>query len=560
MPKGAQDNPQSALALQRLQPRCDQHQGCKESDVIARGIAVAAIIMLLGIGSTVIPSAVQAMLGKGPGPDRLLTIALLLNIVIVMLGSRRYRELTNEVALRRRAEEQAWLLAETDALTGLLNRRSLGPAANRLFAEAAAKGQAVALIMLDLDKFKQVNDLNGHAAGDTLLVEAASRLAELLPAGALLARIGGDEFACAVSYSPERPDQIDRLVERLIGAVARPVHFAGAEIETTISAGIAAHLPESSEDAPALLHNADIAMYHAKKRGRNRHCWFDPAMEQALRLRRELESRVRHGIAHDEFVPFYQKQVDLRTGQLTGFEMLARWEAAGLPRIGPNVFIPIAEEIGLIEALSESLIRKALIDARDWDPRLSLSINVSACQLRNPWFAQKLLKLMVTTNFPPSRLEIEITERALQENLALVGTTITSLKNQGVRIILDDFGTGQSALSRLRALPFDRIKIDRSLIATLNHCAESAAIVRSIVSLGEGLGLPITAEGIETEDALEQLCQFGDFRGQGYLYGQPQSGEATRLALSQQGLAPPSANPAAGEAGDGDALPAARIA
>ena len=560
MPKGAQDNPQSALALQRLQPRCDEHLGRTESDVAARGIALAAIIMFVGIGSAVIPDAIHAMLGDGPGPDRLLTTALLLNIAIVMLGWQRYRELTDEVAARRRAEEKAWLLAETDALTGLLNRRSLGTAANRLCQEAAQQGKAVAIIMLDLDKFKQVNDLNGHAAGDTLLVEAASRLAEILPEDALLARIGGDEFACAVSYAPERPHQIDHLVERLIGAVARPVHFAGAEIETTISAGIAAHLPDSSEEAPALLHNADIAMYHAKKRGRNRHCWFDPAMEQALRLRRELESRVRHGVAKDEFVPFYQKQIDLRTGELTGFEMLARWESAGPPQIGPNVFIPIAEEIGLIEVLSESLIRKAFIDARDWAPRLSLSINISACQLRNPWFAQKLLKLMVETNFPPSRLEIEITERALQENLGLLGTMITSLKNQGVRIILDDFGTGQSALSRLRALPFDRIKIDRSLITTLNHSAESAAIVRSIVSLGEGLGLPITAEGIETEDALVRLCQFGDFRGQGFFYGQPQSAEDIRQELGVQGLAQRPVVSADYDPADEAVLPAARIA
>ena len=545
MPKDGQDIPQAALVLPRVQSVCAKRPVRSGTDLVALGIAVAAIIMLIGIGGNVVPAAIDAMLGNGPPPNRLLLNAFLLNMALVLLGWLRYRELTEEIADRSRAEEKARLLAETDALTGLLNRRSLGPEADHMFAEAAARGEAVAIVMLDLDKFKQVNDANGHAAGDTLLIEAANRLAAILPPGALLARIGGDEFACALPYSPRHPETIDYMVERLIDVVARPVRFAGAEIETTISAGVAGHMPDSTADARTVLHNADIAMYHAKKRGRNRHCWFNPAMEEEMRFRTVMEAAIRRGLANDEFVPFYQKQVDLQTGRLTGFEMLARWETDDLGHIRPDQFIPVAEEIGLIEELSEQLIRKALLDARDWSPELSLSVNISACQLRNPWFAQKLLKLLVEANFPANRLEIEITEEALMQNMALIRTMTTSLKNQGVRIILDDFGTGNSSLSRLRALPFDRLKIDRSLVATMNVSIESAAIVKSIISLGEGLGLPITAEGIETPEAMSRICSFGDVRGQGFLYGQPQSAQDMKADLAALGMlnAPAAARP-----------------
>lgn len=561
MPKDGQDIPKSTPLKPRSQSGCKKHPGRNGTDLLALGIALAAIIMLVGIGSNVVPAAIAALLGKGPAPDRLLLNAFLLNMALVLLGWLRYRELTEELASRRSAEQKARLLAETDALTGLLNRRSLSPAADKMFADAAKRGEAVAIVMLDLDKFKQVNDCNGHAAGDALLIEAANRVTAILPPGSLLARIGGDEFACALPYSPSRPEAVDYLVERLIDAVARPVRFAETDIETTISAGIAGHLPSSAEDARSVLHNADIAMYHAKKRGRNRHCWFNPEMEEETRFRTVMESAIRRGLENGEFVPFYQKQIDLHTGQLTGYEMLARWETAELGSVGPEQFIRVAEEIGLIDELSDQLIRKALNDARDWDPSLSLSINVSPYQLRNPWFAQKLLKLLVENNFPANRLEIEITEGALVENVGLVRTMITSLRNQGVRIILDDFGTAHSSLCRLRSVSFDRLKIDRSLIATMDHSIESAAIVKSIIALGEGLGLPITAEGIETPEMLARICSFGEVRGQGFLYGQPQTAENTRAELSALGLLnSASADISKVELSDHAPLPAARTA
>lgn len=549
------------LPAQRQLPGAEGKSEPRGTDFVTRGIALSAIIMLVWIAGGVIPPTIAELSGRGPGPDHMLVSALLLNIALVLLGWRRYRELTEELADRCRAEEKARLLAETDALTGLLNRRSFSPAADRLFAHAAENGLAVAIVMLDLDNFKQVNDTNGHAAGDTLLIEAAQRLAAILPTGSLLARIGGDEFACAVCYSPARPGEVDLMVERMSDMVARPVRFAGFELETTISVGVAGHQPGSCEDALAVLHNADIAMYHAKKRGRNRHCWFDPAMEQELLYRNRLEAALRRGIANDEFVPFYQKQIDLKTGLAAGFEMLARWESREFGELGPDVFIPLAEESGLIEALGEQVIRKALVDASAWDSHLTLAVNISSCQLRDPWCAQKLLKLLIEANFPPSRLEIEVTESALTDKLGNVRTTIASLKNQGIQITLDDYGTGQSSLSQLRTLPFDRVKIDRSLISTVEANNESAAIVTSIVSLGEGLGLPITAEGIETPDMLAKIASLGIGRGQGYLFGAPQTASEVRSSLADTGwLMDDRAAPSDLEVGAWDAPAAARMA
>jgi predicted signal transduction protein with EAL and GGDEF domain len=289
-------------------------------------------------------------------------------------------------------------------------------------------------------------------------------------------------------------------------------------------------------DAQALIHNADIAMYHAKKQGRNRHYWFEAEMASELRFRSELETGIRRGIARGEFVPYYEQQIDLETGAISGFEMLARWESPNLGLVGPDIFIPIAEEIGLITELSEQLIAQALRDAAEWNPALTLSVNISPIQLRDPWFAQRILKLLVEANFPPSRLEIEITETCLHENMGVVRSLITSLKNQGVSISLDDFGTGYSSLAQLQALPFDRIKIDRSFVSALGENQDSATIVEAITSLGRGMHLPITAEGIETADVLKEIKSFGKFKGQGYYYGRPADAKQIRELLAERGL------------------------
>ena len=510
--------------------------GRSNRDIVTLGVASAAIILFVGNGGSVLPQIVRSMVGDGSGPDRLLINALLLNIALVIFGWRRYRDLSAEIAERRKAEALARDLTEHDALTGCLNRRSIGAAASALATTAKARGDLVAFIMLDLDRFKQVNDVNGHAAGDCLLGEAAERIRQALPPEALLARLGGDEFAVILPFAPARTDEVERLAEALIAKVAQPVQFGDFELETTISAGISRTEPGQPADIQAQLHMADIAMYHAKRNGRNRFAWFEANMESEQRFQSEVAAGVRRGIPLGEFVPYYEKQIDLESGSITGFEMLARWNSPKLGMVNPDIFIPVAEEIGVIGELSESLIRQALRDAKNWDPKLTLSVNISPVQLRDPWFAQKLLKILVEANFPPSRLDVEVTESCLHENVGLVRSLITSLKNQGITVSLDDFGSGYSSLSQLRTLPFDRIKIDRSFVMSLLDDKDSATIIQSIIALGEGLGLPITAEGIENEAVLAELRRFGKFKGQGYLYGFPEPADRTEAELAQLDL------------------------
>ena len=505
-------------------------------DVVALGIAVAALLLFVGTGGSLMPKIVRSWLGTGAPPDPQLTTAVLLNIALVIFGWRRYADLQREVDERRKAEAWAQELASIDPLTGCLNRRSGVPAIAALLVEAAAQRREVAVLMVDLDNFKQINDLHGHAMGDCVLTETAGRLAASLPEGGVLARIGGDEFVCALPYDVTARDAVDRLAAQLVDTVSSPIEEREAILEATVSIGIAASGDDTQSakalDADALIHRADIAMYHAKKRGRNRFYWFEAQMESELRFRAELESGIRRGIPAGEFVPYYEQQIDLETGELVGFEMLARWRSPQFGLVCPDIFIPIAEEIDVIGELSEGLIHQALRDAREWDPKLTMSVNISPIQLRDPWFAQKLLRMLVDADFPPSRFEIEITESCLHENLGMVRTIITSLKNQGIRVSLDDFGTGYSSLSQLRSLPFDRLKIDRSFVNEISNDGAPSELVEAIVSLGRGLSLPVTAEGVETAAILAALRNIGPLKGQGYLYGMPEDAAATRERLS----------------------------
>jgi diguanylate cyclase (GGDEF)-like protein len=511
-----------------------------ERDVFALGIAVAAMLLLVATGRAVLPSAVRSLLGDSTAPDRVLVSALLLNIALIIFGWRRYRELTREIAERRRAEDQARLLAATDPLTQCLNRRSMIEATEALRTAAAERGEAIAYCMIDLDNFKQINDMYGHTCGDAVLVKLCERLRALLPREARLARLGGDEFAFVMAYPVGHTDRIDDLVIGLFANLAEPLEVLDITLELTISIGLATDhddegLPGPVIEAGTLMHHADMALYHAKKQGRNRHFWFEPSMEHELRFRNQLETGIRRGINQSEFVPYYEQQIDIDSGELVGFEMLARWKSEQLGLVSPEIFIPIAEEMGLITQLSEQLMDRAFADAREWDDSLNLSINISPVQLRDPWFAQRLLKRLVAANFPPRRLEIEITESCLHENLGLVRTMITSLRNQGVQISLDDFGTGYSSIEQLRSLPFDRIKIDRSFISELRKPSGQSRLVDAIIAMGRLLDLPLTAEGVENEQILTALRAMGKLKAQGYVYGKPETAEEVRRRLSAVG-------------------------
>ena len=524
------------------QDRSDGHYTIAKADkdIIGLGVVVAMIVLIIATGSSALADAVTALISDGQPRNQMLSAALLLNVALLMFGFRRYRDLTAEVRQRRQAEEMSRSIAQTDPLTGCLNRLTVDEALQAMITSARRTGHEVVAIVIDLDHFKRSNDVHGHLTGDAVLLEASRRIRSALPDGSIIARLGGDEFACAAIYDPDHVTAIDRLVLRINQLVARPIVIDHLSIEVTASVGLAStateHTAEPAKLATALLHHADLAMYQAKKSGRNGYRWFDAGLERELRYRNELERGIREGIPAGEFVPYYEKQIDLDSGELTGFEMLARWKNPRRGLLSPDIFIPVAEEIGLISDLSESLIRQALSDAREWDPRLTLSVNISPIQLRDPWFAQRLLKLLQEANFPPHRLDIEITESCLHENIGMVRTLITSLRNQGIRISLDDFGTGYSSFAQLRTLPFDRIKIDRYFVSNLDSNKDSATIIGAISSLGKGLGLPITAEGIETSAVLDELRKYGSFKGQGYLYGQPSDAQSVHTMLANQNM------------------------
>jgi diguanylate cyclase (GGDEF)-like protein len=511
-----------------------------DRDLIVLLVVFAAILLFVAVGAVAVPQAIAAVFFGGPRTEDLLMSTLLLNIALIIFGWRRYRELRLEIDVRRQAEEQARLLAELDPLTGCLNRRSMAAATEQLRTAARGRGQTVCYCLIDIDLFKQINDVYGHVAGDAVLVELCERFRKVLPKDARLARLGGDEFAIIAPYDLGKHERIDDLVIRLFEQASVPVALERATIETTICVGIANDEPLGGEaqelSAETLMHRADMAMYQAKKNGRNRYFWFEPGMESELRFRNELEIGIRRGLQEGEFEPFYEQQIDLETGELVGFEMLARWRSPHLGSISPEVFIPVAEEIGVINELSEQLMQRAFVDAREWEERLSLSINISPVQLRDPWFSQKLLKMLVAARFPAHRLEIEITESCLHENVGMVRSMITSLRNQGVKISLDDFGTGYSSFEQLRTLPFDRLKIDRSFVAELRDNPGQSRIVDAIVSLGRGLNLPITAEGVEDESILAMLKDMGGLKAQGYVYGKPENAEQVRQRLRLAGL------------------------
>tara|TARA_R110000824_G_scaffold67753_1_gene175394 strand:+ start:450 stop:2093 length:1644 start_codon:yes stop_codon:yes gene_type:complete len=506
-------------------------------DVVTGIVVTFAILMFMGTGGTVLSDAIASLSGQPREVDNMLASAFLLNIALILFGWRRYKDLANEIEERAAAEQRAHSLAVTDPLTGLLNRRTIEEETAELVDAAQRSEKSIAFMMLDLDNFKSINDVHGHNAGDVVLKQVATRIASVVPPKNLLARLGGDEFACAFIFDPEQPEMVERIADDLIDAIASPIIENGTHLVVTTSIGMSRYDPEA-DCVDALMRQADIAMYSAKKQGRNRHCWFDEIMEKELQTRNSLETEMRAGIPKGEFVPYYEQQIDLATGKLTGFEMLCRWDSRTQGLISPEVFIPIAEETGMIGDLSLSVLRQSFDDAKHWDPGLSISVNISPVQLLDPWLAQKIVKLLVETGFPANRLEIEITESALFENLSLAQSIVGSLKNQGIKIALDDFGTGYSSLAHLRALPFDRIKIDRSFVTSILLNSESKAIVKAITGLGESLGMTITAEGIEDKETESELRKIGCAKGQGWYYGRPLSVEQTREILAERHLLP----------------------
>jgi diguanylate cyclase (GGDEF)-like protein len=423
------------------------------------------------------------------------------------------------------AQKKAQALARHDMLTGLPNRRVFSEALEDALEEARLGPAAYAVFLIDLDRFKPVNDSFGHPAGDVVLMIVADRLRKVVRKNDTVARLGGDEFA--IIFGPERNSEritetARRLAKEVLATIRAPIALGENQIGIDGSIGIAI-CPADGTDAESLLRAADIAMYKAKRAGRGTLRFFEQSMDVELRARADLESEVRRAVAGEEIKPFYQPLIDLATGKLLGFEILARWHHPTKGIVLPEVFIPVAEELGVIGHLTSRILHRACLDARAWPQDLMLSLNVSPLQLKDHLFPPQLLIILNETGFSPRRLEIEITESALISDLETAKAVLCAIQAMGVKIALDDFGTGYSSLYHLRELSLDKVKIDRSFVQSMQNDPESYKIVNAILSLTRSLGLPATAEGLEDAEAVRQVIEAGCEVGQGHYFGKAMS-------------------------------------
>lgn len=448
--------------------------------------------------------------------DDLIFVAFVLGFALMVYGFRRHQDLLLEIKARAIAEREAQDLARHDPLTGLPNRRFFAEQLDECLRAVSETGR-VAVLMLDLDGFKTVNDTHGHAAGDKALREFARRVSVVLHADEVLARIGGDEFAIIMPKIASL-DEPTNLARRIAAAVAEPFVIDDATVHFGVGVGIAI-APNDGRKSDELVRRADRALYRAKAAGRSTVRFFEPAMDTYVERRIQIERELRRAIASDVVVPNYQPLVLLDSNRIIGFEALARWEHDDLGAIQPSVFIPIAEETGLINVLGDQLLRRACLDANTWPRDFVLAFNVSAVQLRDPTLGLRILSILGQTGFSPNRLEIEITESALVDNIGVAKTVIDDLRLAGVRIALDDFGTGYATLTQLLSFHLDKIKIDQSFVSLLEKSDDSLVIVRAILGLAKGFGLTTTAEGIEDAGQLALLKANGCAEGQGYLFG-----------------------------------------
>ena len=447
--------------------------------------------------------------------DEVVPAILALGIGSTFFAFRRLVDQHAEIKRRIAAEQHVARIAMHDPLTGLPNRRLFGDRLDKAVARARRSDEQVAVLMIDLDRFKPVNDIHGHAAGDQLLIQIAERLQATLRDQDTLARMGGDEFA-VVQVALETPDSALRVARRLIAAIEAPFKVDGASVSVGLSIGIC--IFAGKDEAPdELIRRADIALLRAKQLRGSTFSFYEAEMDAHIARRATLERELREGLEDGQIGVAYQPIIDLETEKTIGVEALARWSHPLRGQVSPVEFIPVAEDSNLIAAVCETVLRQACRDAADWPPELMISLNVSPVQFRNGGLAQQILSILEEEGLPPERLEVELTENALIDDPLIATGILNTLKDHGVHTALDDFGTGYSSLAHLRDLAFDRIKIDRSFVSCLAEDPNSAAIVRAVLALGQSLGVPTTAEGIEEPVHLsalrEQGCQFG----QGFL-------------------------------------------
>lgn len=436
-----------------------------------------------------------------------------------------------DVTERRRAQEQIAHLARHDTLTGLPNRMHFHEGMDAALTRLQG-GECLAVLSIDLDDFKLVNDTLGHPAGDALLREAAERLNRCAGEHDLVARLGGDEFALLLWV--REPEDAAVTAQAILAALATPFDIDGEMVSIGASIGITI-APRDAQTADSLLHYADVALYRVKgDKGRDFR-FFEPAMDEALRQRREMKRDLSLALPRGELSVAYQPQIDIESNRLTGFEALLRWTSPTHGAVSPMEFIPLAEESGLIDTIGAFVLQEACGEAARWPETISLAVNLSPAQFRNRGVVRAVVDALEQTGLKPERLELEITESVLFDESAEALAALEELNRMGIRVALDDFGTGYSSLSYLRRFPFDKVKIDRSFIADLPGAEDSAAIVRAIIGLGRSLKTRVTAEGVETWEQLMMLRAEGCNEAQGYLFSRPLPQKQAR-ALAETGL------------------------
>ncbi len=419
--------------------------------------------------------------------------------------------------------------AQLDALTGLADRTEFNERLRDALAECAVvEGDpGLVVLLIDLDRFKAVNDSLGHAAGDTLLRAVAGRLRSALREGDVVARLGGDEFAAILS-PPLTHAVIAGTAARLVELLARPFLVDCGIANIGASIGAATATGADGLDAETLLRHADLAMYQAKADGRGRHRLFEPGMRERAEARRAIEFELRAALPLGQFELFYQPQMDLTTSRLVGFEALIRWRHPARGLVAPDAFIPLAEELGLIAAIGEWVLRTACAEASTWPAGLIVAVNVAAAQFENGRLVPSVLSALATSGLPGARLELEITETVLLKNSVSTMQQLNAIKLLGAQVSLDDFGTGYSSLTQLRSFPFDRVKIDRSF-------ADDPAVVRAVAALGASLGMRTTAEGVETAEQMSRLKRDGCTEAQGYLLSRPVPASSVAAIIARMG-------------------------
>ena len=433
-----------------------------------------------------------------------------------------------DITERRQAEQQIAYMARHDSLTDLPNRMQFREQLARTLA-GVSWGERLAVLCLDLDNFKSVNDTLGHQVGDELLKAVANRLRGCVRESDTAARIGGDEFAI-VQTGIDTASDTASLARRICESLRAPYDLLGQTVMVDANIGIAI-APNDGTEPTELLKNADMALYGAKAHGRGTYRFFEPEMDARIKARRTLELALRAALAHGEFELYYQPLVDLQKDEVTSCEALLRWQHPERGMIGPVEFIPVAEEIGLIVPLGEWVLKQACADAAQWRDDVKVAVNLSPIQVMHKNLVPVVVGALASSGLPAHRLEIEITESVLLQNTELTLATLHRLLELGVKISMDDFGTGYSSLSYLRSFPFDKIKIDRCFISDLADGEDARAIVQAIAGLARNLGIMTTAEGVETEQQLEQVRFLGCTEMQGYLFSPPRRVEDIRRLL-----------------------------